>query len=128
MPAAVWLSQQQIAELPRTTSEKIAMRLRNVYDEGELDREATSNESLQVRIEDLRSVLRSVAHDDLGAIPTVGFRVKGGKAARNGILDNVDGTLRVSNNALAATTLLVAMSDPKEKDIMISLLVKMVTG
>lgn len=45
MPATVRLSQQQIAELPRTTRKNITMRLRNVYDEGELDREPTSKKS-----------------------------------------------------------------------------------
>ncbi|MDI9889658.1 RhuM family protein [Microbacterium sp. IEGM 1404] len=288
----VWLSQQQIAELFHTTRENITMHLRHVYDQGELDREATSKDFLQVRVEGARSVRRSVTHYNLDAILSVGYRVKSATAtqfriwatgqlrdylvrgyvvnterleqlgtivqilgrstdelvsgvadvlrgylpgltllrdydegrihsqpsvvpgwelthgearsvidqlrrefpedtlfgrergdglaaivsalyqtfagqelyptveekaahllyllvkdhplsdgnkrtaaalfvtflARNGILDNVDGTLRVSNNALAATTLLVAMSDPKEKDIMISLLVKMVAG
>jgi hypothetical protein len=37
----VWLSQQQIAELFQTSRENITMHLRNVYDEGELDRAAT---------------------------------------------------------------------------------------
>lgn len=46
--------------------------------------------------------------------------------AQNGTLNDTDGTARVSNNALAATTLLVAMSDPKEKDIMIALLTRMI--
>lgn len=48
--------------------------------------------------------------------------------ARNGTLSNVDGTPRVSNNALAATTLLVAMSDPKEKDVMVALLTRMIAS
>ena len=47
--------------------------------------------------------------------------------ARNGILETADGNLRISNNALAAITLMVAMSDPKEKDLMIALLVRMLT-
>lgn len=47
--------------------------------------------------------------------------------ARNGILGDADGSPRISNNALAAITLMVAMSDPKEKDLMIALLVRMLT-
>nr|WP_278102322.1 RhuM family protein [Microbacterium proteolyticum] len=285
----VWLSQQQIAELFQTTRENITMHLRNVYSEGELDRGATSKDFLQVRVEGSRSVRRAVAHYNLDAILSVGYRVKsttatqfriwataklrdylvrgyalneqrlkqlgtivhilgrssdelvagvadvlqsylpgltllrdydeghiearpsvapgwelthaearsvieqlrvefpndalfgrergeglagiiaalyqsfGGRElyptveekaanllylvvkdhplsdgnkrtaaalfvaflARNGILNNADGTPRVSNNALAATTLLIAMSDPKEKDVMIALLVRM---
>lgn len=45
--------------------------------------------------------------------------------ARNGSLDDARGVPRISNNALAAITLMVAMSDPKEKDLMIALLSSM---
>jgi prophage maintenance system killer protein len=47
--------------------------------------------------------------------------------ARNGLLNAADGTPRISNNALAAVTLMVAMSDPKEKDLMTALLIRMLT-
>ncbi len=47
--------------------------------------------------------------------------------ARNGILAGESGVPRISNNALAAITLMVAMSDPKEKDLMVALLVRMLT-
>lgn len=45
--------------------------------------------------------------------------------ARNGILNSDNGSPRIGNNALAAITLMVAMSDPKEKDLMVALLVRM---
>lgn len=45
--------------------------------------------------------------------------------ARNNVLDGARGVARISNNALAAITLMVAMSDPKEKELMIALLVSM---
>ena len=48
--------------------------------------------------------------------------------ARNGVLEGADGQPRVSNSALAALTLMVAMSDPKEKELMVSLLVRMISG
>lgn len=44
---------------------------------------------------------------------------------RNGALDGPGGVPRISNNALAAITLMVAMSDPKEKALMIALVVSM---
>ena len=47
--------------------------------------------------------------------------------ARNSLLDRADGTPRVANNALAAITLMVAMSDPREKDLMIALITRMLT-
>ncbi|MHB1324071.1 MAG: RhuM family protein [Coriobacteriia bacterium] len=48
--------------------------------------------------------------------------------ARNGILYGSDGRPRISNNALAALTLMVAMSDPKEKELMVALIVRMIAG
>ncbi|MEX3505684.1 RhuM family protein [Corynebacterium sp. LK2510] len=47
--------------------------------------------------------------------------------ARNGVLDGEGGAPRITNNALAAITLMVAMSNPREKDLIISLLVRMIT-
>jgi prophage maintenance system killer protein len=48
--------------------------------------------------------------------------------AMNDALTDVSGATRISNTALAAITLMVAMSDPKEKDLMVALLVSMLTG
>ncbi|MCD1284902.1 death-on-curing family protein [Brevibacterium sp. CCUG 69071] len=45
---------------------------------------------------------------------------------RNNALMKDDGGTRVANNALAAITLLVAMSDPTEKELMIALIVRMI--
>lgn len=47
--------------------------------------------------------------------------------ARNGILNDAAGRQLISNNALAAITLMVAMSDPKEKDLMVALVVRMLS-
>ncbi|KQZ07613.1 death-on-curing family protein [Agromyces sp. Root1464] len=48
--------------------------------------------------------------------------------AHNGVLADDLGRPRITNNALAAITLMVAMSDPKEKDLMIALLMRMLAG
>ena len=45
---------------------------------------------------------------------------------RNAALYQADGTARVSNNALAAMTLMVAMSSPQEKDLMVALIQRMI--
>ncbi|NLA65363.1 MAG: virulence protein RhuM/Fic/DOC family protein [Leucobacter sp.] len=47
--------------------------------------------------------------------------------ANNGLLYDSAGTSRISNNSLAALTLMVAMSNPKEKDVMVALLIRMIT-
>jgi prophage maintenance system killer protein len=48
--------------------------------------------------------------------------------ARNEFLDNADGQPKFTNNALAALTLMVAMSDPTEKDLMVALITKMLAA
>lgn len=47
---------------------------------------------------------------------------------RNGILHDDEGRPRISNNALAALTLMVALSDPSEKDLMVALITRMLSG
>jgi len=78
----VWLSQQQLADLFGTTRENVTIHLRNIFDEGELDPAATSKDLLQVRQEGSRTVRRSVAHYNLDAIISVGYRVKSSTATR----------------------------------------------
>lgn len=56
----VWLTQQHMAELFQTTQQNISLHLRNIYAEGELEREATHKESLSVQREGSRSVRRRV--------------------------------------------------------------------
>lgn len=48
--------------------------------------------------------------------------------SRNGILNDHTGSPRFSNNALAAITLMVAMSEPKEKDLMVALIIRMISS
>ena len=47
--------------------------------------------------------------------------------AQNNLLFSADGTPLVSNNALAAMTLMVAMSSPKEKDLMVALVQRLIS-
>lgn len=47
--------------------------------------------------------------------------------AKNNFLNNEVGEQRITNNALAALTLLVAISEPRKKELMISLLVRMIS-
>lgn len=45
--------------------------------------------------------------------------------SRNGLLKDAQGQVQISNSALAAITLMVAMSEPKEKELMITLVMNM---
>ncbi|MEV1129115.1 RhuM family protein [Agromyces sp. NPDC049794] len=47
--------------------------------------------------------------------------------SKNGTLIDHRGLPRITNNALAAITLMVAMSDPKEKDLMVALVIRMLS-
>lgn len=72
----VWLSQQQIAELFRTSRTNIVEHIRHVYEEGELDEAATCRRSRQVRTEGARQVSRELPFYNLDLIISVGYRVK----------------------------------------------------
>ena len=72
----VWLTQQTISELFRTTVPNISMHIRNIYQEGELDPSSTIKKFLTVRREGKRYVQRSLDHYNLDMIISVGYRVK----------------------------------------------------
>ena len=61
----VWLTQAQMAELFQKTPQNITMHIRNAYNEGELDKESTCNEYLQVQKEGYRTVKRTQKFYDL---------------------------------------------------------------
>jgi len=78
----VWLTQQQMADLFQTTQQNISLHLRNIYEEGELQGEATHKDFLSVRREGQRNVTRSLDFYNLDAIISVGYRVKSAVATR----------------------------------------------
>jgi hypothetical protein len=47
----IWLSQNQMAELFQTTKQNISLHIQNIFEEGELPKEATVKESLTVQQE-----------------------------------------------------------------------------
>lgn len=71
-----WLSQRDMAELFQTSKQNVSLHLQNVFDDGELQREATVKEYLTVQTEGSRQVQRSVEHYNLDVIISVGYRVK----------------------------------------------------
>ena len=64
----VWLLQPQIAELFKCSLENVRLHLKNIYASEELDKSATSKESLEVRREGNRSVTRRFTYYNLDAI------------------------------------------------------------
>jgi hypothetical protein len=55
----VWLTQKLMAELFQTSSQNITIHLKNIFEEGELDEEATCKDFLQVQKEGSRFAVAS---------------------------------------------------------------------
>ena len=72
----LWLSQALIAELFQKDVRTINEHLVNIFEEGELNRDATIRKFRIVRFEGNREVTREVEHYNLDAILAVGFRVR----------------------------------------------------
>ena len=72
----LWLTQALIAELFQKDVRTINEHLVNIYEEGELQREATIRKFRIVRFEGKREVAREVEHYNLEAILSVGYRVR----------------------------------------------------
>ncbi len=71
----LWLSQTQMSELFGKDSDTIGLHLKNIFKEGELDSEATTEDSSVVRQEGKRQVRRKIKFYNLDAIISVGYRV-----------------------------------------------------
>ena len=72
----VCLTQQQMAKLFGRDRSVVTRHIRNAFNEGELDPQATSAKFAQVQSEGGRTVSREVAHFNLDVIVSVGYRVK----------------------------------------------------
>ncbi len=73
---SVWLSQRLIAELFQVSVKTVNEHLVNIYEERELDREATIRNFRIVQTEGTRQVSRAVDYYNLDAILAVGYRVR----------------------------------------------------
>ena len=54
----IWLTQNQIAEIYKTTQENISMHIKNIYKDGELENNSTNKKFLLVQNEGNRQVKR----------------------------------------------------------------------
>ena len=76
----LWLTQKQLAELFETTPQNITSHLKNIYEENEVDENATCKDFLQVQKEGNREVQRNRKYYNLKAIVAVGYRVNSHRA------------------------------------------------
>lgn len=72
----VWLTQREMAQLFDVSTDNVGLHLKNIFDDGELSREATTEESSVVQTEGGREVQRPVTLYNLDAILAVGYRVR----------------------------------------------------
>ena len=72
----LWLTQSQMCELYQTSKSNISEHIKNIFEEGELSREATVRKFRTVQIEGARKVERIVEHYNLDMIIALGYRIR----------------------------------------------------
>jgi len=72
----VWLTLDQMAELFERDKSTVSRHIKNVFDDGELSREATVANFATVQKEGGREVTRQIEYFNLDVIISVGYRVK----------------------------------------------------
>lgn len=78
----IWLTQKAMSVLFDTTTQNITIHLKNIFESGELNEEATCKDFLQVQTEGNREVSRNQKMYNLDAIISVGYRVNSSKATQ----------------------------------------------
>lgn len=78
----IWITQKAMAELFGCTTDNIGLHLKNIYNEGELDKGATTEFFSVVQKEGTRNVSRKTSFYNLDAIISVGYRVNSRRATQ----------------------------------------------
>jgi hypothetical protein len=76
----IWLTQKGMAQLFGCSSDNIVLHLKNIFFDGELDENSTTEEISVVQQEGNRKVQRTLKFYNLDAIISVGYRVHSRKA------------------------------------------------
>jgi hypothetical protein len=79
---SVWLTQQLMGELFQSSKQNISHHIKSIYEEGELQPEATVKKYLTVRQEGKRQVKRNLEYYNLDMIISVGYRVNSVRATQ----------------------------------------------
>lgn len=78
----IWLTQKMMATLFDVSVKTINEHLKNIYNEGELERESTIRKFRIVQTEGGRKVSREIDHYNLDAVISVGYRVNSIRATQ----------------------------------------------
>ena len=75
LEGTIWATQAQMAAIFNVNSQAITKHLKNIYNEGELQKKATCSTMEQVQIEGSREVKRLIEFYHLDAMISVGYRI-----------------------------------------------------
>lgn len=78
----LWLPQASIAALYQVTPQAITQHIKAIYEEGELEQNATCKPYLQVQQEGTRQVSRNTLHYSLPVILAIGYRVRSARGTQ----------------------------------------------
>ena len=78
----LWLTQNQIAEIYKTTKQNVSLHINNIYEDKELDKDSTVKKYLTVQNEGNRQVKRELDYYNLDMIIALGYRVQSQVATR----------------------------------------------
>jgi hypothetical protein len=78
----LWLSQAAIANLYQVTPQAITQHIKAIYEENELEQNATCKAYLQVQQEGKRKVSRNTQHYSLPVILAIGYRVRSARGTQ----------------------------------------------
>ncbi len=78
----IWLTQNQLAEIYKTTQQNISQHIVSIYKDNELSVDSTNKKILLVQNEGGRNVKRNIDHYNLDMIIALGYRVQSEVAVR----------------------------------------------
>ena len=78
----LWLTQNQIAEIYKSSQQNISFHINQIYKDKELDINSTNKKFLLVQDEGNRKVKRNIDHYNLDMIIALGYRVQSQVATR----------------------------------------------
>ena len=78
----IWLTQNQLAEIYKTTQQNISQHINSIYKDNELELNSTNKKFLLVQKEGNRDVKRNIDHYNLDMIIALGYRVQSDIAVR----------------------------------------------
>lgn len=79
---SIWITQKAMAELFGCSTDNISLHLKNIYYDGELSKDSTTEKFSVVQNEGNRNVSRNITFYNLDAIISVGYRVNSHRATR----------------------------------------------